>query len=140
VKNLSITLVVTVVILLALAGLVLLAEAADFPIVPLNAVLLGVGPAAQCGENFGVYSRTYDLNPETKAAYIEAGVYEMLGDEPQPRLGDPIVVLITDDEGTARFWVRENGSITERSEAEMQEKYTDLCSLPGVKPSPVRQI
>lgn len=103
---------------------------------PGNAPLLRESPLARCGENWGIYAKDYDTNPDSPRAMLrEMGVYEMQPDGETPRFLAPIAVLTMDDEGVVLLHT-DKGVMTQLEQ--MKEYLADLCTMPGALPTSER--
>ena len=118
-------------ILSVIVGVLLLcgtAFAAGLPTPTSEAIEGPIVPIAQCGANFGIYMRTWDLNPATQAGLNEVGYYEMTADG-RPMLGDPVLVVVIDDAGRPTVYLKEKGVVRVLSDAEVQSIRRDPCEL-----------
>jgi len=104
------------------------AFAAELPVPPASAPVLGIEPLKQCGENWGIYVKAYDLNPQTEAQFNQAGVYE--GRDSEPVLSDPVVAVILDDAGVPTIYVKDREAVTIYDKDAFRAKYPDPCKLP----------
>ncbi|HTE65832.1 MAG TPA: hypothetical protein VK736_06200 [Candidatus Binatia bacterium] len=117
--------------MLAIAALLFLASLV-MPIPPPGVDELESRPLAQCGANWGIYQKLYDLNPATQAALAEIGVYEMR--DGRPLFQPSIVVFVQDDAGLGTVYVREKDGVKVYTVDAFAAKYNDPCKLPGAAP------
>jgi hypothetical protein len=113
-------------------ALILVASLA-MPAPPADAPVLSSSVVAQCGENWGVATRTYDLNSATEAALAEYMVFEARGDG-APVFEPPVLVVVADDAGALTVYVKEKTGVVTYSIEAFRAKYADPCNLPGVSP------
>ncbi len=110
---------------------IILTGGEKLPAIPADATNLGEKPLAQCGENFGVYYRTWDLNPNTKAAIQEYGSYERRDGVEEVTFNSAVMYIISDDEGAISVLLNNRGKLESFPSVEaLVEVYPDPCSLP----------